>query len=392
MKKPSGNWTYCQIPKERTPTKEDSVPIIPLQSYVRVKLTHMFLEFQRYGTEVRMPVVHAYPRFTSCDGQTELPVVLGPGKLKADDGEHLHRLITLNQTVFGPVPYLGGDLDLPMALFAVPTVNYADEFFDLLGNASALAPTIGIKAAMSLVQPIEKGVEKLLGMGNAMTIGIQDTFSSPAEGVPVNPLTTGYRVLIGQHDGAIDPDELWVAGDGIHLSKNGSQGDPLKNCDYLVFCIESIAERDWRQLQTLSAKWQKVEEAVSVGGGRPEVVETAWKMFGYDLLSCGDLLMSQRTKVLDIQKGEKDKLLAAMAQVEKVSAAKRKARKEIEEMARAVPSAKAKPKAKAEPTIAMAEITRGTELKADFGMVELKPGVQELLGKDLKKAMKSYLD
>ncbi len=312
LKKPAERWIYETIPKERTPSTEDPVPIMPDRSYLRVKLTHMYLEYERVWTQNRVPVVHAYPRFDSCQGRMDMPVIVGPSKLKAEDGQHLHRVMTLNQTVLGPIPYIGGDLELILALFAAPTENYADDFFELLGDLSALVPSVGLKGVAAVIHPIENGLEKMAGLGDTIQLGVQDTFSNPTAGDVVNPLMSGYRVLVGHSEKEIDPHSLWVTHDGIRLDKNGAPGDLLTSCDYLVFRIECIAERDWRELDTLNSNWRRVETAVETCQGKTDGIETAFKMFGYDLIGCGDLQISQRTKVLQAQKLAKDEMISAL--------------------------------------------------------------------------------
>lgn len=310
LKKPATHWIYEPIHPNRIKMKEEETLIEPNKSYVRVKLKQMFLGYQRIWVQNRMPVVHAFPRFLHAQGYLEIPVIIGPNRLKNLEGQNVQRVVSLNQTVLGPVPYLGGDLELVIALFAAKTQNYADEFFDLLSSLSGILPGAELKTALGFLRPMEKGLENMLNLKDlTLQVGVQDTFSSPSSANVSNPLRSGYRVLIAKEQDDIDPKDLWLTERGLHLGKNGKPGELLTGCDYLVFQIEKLPARDWRELPTLSAAWEKVMDTVKISDGDEAIIDRAFKMFKWTLLGCGDLLSSQRCEVLNEQTNELRKIL-----------------------------------------------------------------------------------
>jgi hypothetical protein len=104
VKKPATHWFYESIPPKNTSMEDVVSPIEPNKAYVRVKLIQMYLGLRRIWTMNRMPVVHAFPRFLQSQGTVDVPVIIAPNRLKDLDGSHTERVVSLNQTVFGPVP------------------------------------------------------------------------------------------------------------------------------------------------------------------------------------------------------------------------------------------------------------------------------------------------
>ena len=306
---------YGEIPPENTAMDDKVVRLERGKSYVRVKIIQMFLGYQQIWTSRRMPVVHAFPHFLQSSGEVELPVIIGPNKLKDVDGAHTDRVISLNQTVFGPVPYLGGSLDLLIALFAAETEDYADQFFALLGSINDVVPRAELSTAIGLLKPVNDGLKSLLDL-NKLTIqvGVQDTFSNPDLGDVSNPLCSGYRALIAKDASDIKVKDLWLDKDGLHVMHNGKPGELLSGCDYLVFQIEKLDNRDWLELPSLCTSWKKVEDAVTASQGKWEIVDQAYSMFKWGLLGCGDLLMQDRIRVLNDQTNQLKTLWEAARQ------------------------------------------------------------------------------
>jgi hypothetical protein len=317
IKKQSNHWIYERIPAARTTTGEEEKLLVPGKSYVRVKLIQMYLGYQRVWVQNRAPVVHSFTKFLSNQGYVEVPIVVGANRLKDDlDGQPLQRVVSLNQTVIGPVPYYGGDFELVIALFAAETKNYAEQFMNLLGSLSSLSVSTELTTALTLLRPIEHGLEQMLGLGDlSLQIGVQDTFSSSSGGNVSNPLRTGYHALIAKEQ--IDPDArpLWLTERGLCSNDNGKPGELLTGCDYLVFRIEGLTgtkespARDWRELQSLNLEWKKVEEAI--GTGDEGAIDRAFQMFKWTLLGNGDLLMSDRSSILHEQVAQLRSLLEA---------------------------------------------------------------------------------
>jgi hypothetical protein len=130
---------------------------------------------------------------------------------------------------------------------------------------------------------------------------VQDTFSCPVPGQDLtNPLSSGYRALIAKDEKDFDPKDLWLDERGLHIKANGNPGNLLTGCDYLVFKIEKIPppRDDWRVLQSLNAAWKKVEDTVSSCEGDKAAVDRAFNMFKWMVLGCGDLLVSDRKRIV----------------------------------------------------------------------------------------------
>jgi len=312
VKSPASHFIYHKIPSEQLDgVILDDPAVLSDKVYIRIKLVQMFLGQDRVWTSTRAPVVHAFPRFLYHNGYEEVPVIIGPGKLKEALGDQPYqRMVSMNQTVIGPVPYLGGDLDVVIALFAFETKDYADEFLDLLDTISGVVPVTGLSTAITVIRPMEQGLKKMIDVGDLkLQIGVQDTFANPVNSGAQNPLCSQYRCLIARQEEDLDPDRLWLTGSGLRLDRNGKPGELLKNCDYFVFKIEVLSYRDWREIKTLGALWNKVQEVISTGNR--ERIKEAFEQFKWSVLGCGDLLMSDRIRTVVDQKSLIDSLFEA---------------------------------------------------------------------------------
>lgn len=303
VKSPANHSIYHKIPSGQLDgVVLDDPAILPDNVYIRIKLVQMFLGLDRVWTSARAPVVHAFPKFLHHNGYKEVPVVIGPGKLKEALGDQPYqRMVTMNQTVLGPIPYLGGDLDLVLALFAFETKDYADELLDLLDTVSSVVPVTGLSTAITIMRPMEQGLKKMIDAGNLkLQIGVHDTFANPVNPGVLNPLCSQYHCVIARQEEDLDPNRLWLTGRGLRLDEDGKPGNLLKNCDYFVFKIEVLSHRDWREIETLGALWNKVQEVVSTGNR--ERIKEAFEQFKWSVLGCGDLLRSDRIRTVMDQK------------------------------------------------------------------------------------------
>jgi len=301
MRKAAVHWVYTHIPHDRTTISFEDRPFDPGNSYVRLKLVQMFLGDERVWYQKRAPVVHALLRFLHQEGYYEMPVVLGPTRLEDMQNQQLQRVIALNQTILGPVPYLGGDFEVFLALFAAKTQDYARTFLDLLGSISEVVPVSGLSIARGVLGPLQKGLEGILGLGDIeLRLGIRDTFSRPKGGGHIgNPLRCGYWVLIAKEEKDLRPEELWITERGVCRGVGGKPGELLAGCDYLVFLVERLEIRDWRELPFLNISWLRVEKAIETGD--EAAIDRAFNLFKWTLLGTGDLIPTDRFKVLKEQ-------------------------------------------------------------------------------------------
>jgi hypothetical protein len=72
-------------------------------------------------------------------------------------------IVTLNQTLLGPVLYRGGDLKLMLGLYAVPGEDWAQRFIKVAEGVSQLAMNAPLATAVSMAGIIKTSVENSLG-------------------------------------------------------------------------------------------------------------------------------------------------------------------------------------------------------------------------------------
>ena len=107
-----------------------------------------------------------------------------------------------------PAPYVGGDLEIEVGLFSVPSSDLAAPYLSLLENLSTTAGVSFISAALPFAGPILQGVKLLTG-GNkvVLEIGLSITEPQPKQGYCVVMRAPKKAVQLSQLK--LDP---WTSG------------------------------------------------------------------------------------------------------------------------------------------------------------------------------------
>jgi hypothetical protein len=232
---------YHAIPGDHISPSIPQADFTADKCYFRVWLSDMFLAQTRVGYKAYSPIVHATCRFNYDGATRDLRLVMGPGQSQILNAAR-DRTVNLNYSLLGPVPYLGGDVELQLALVALQSADYGDQLLDVLGELSQLTGSGEIRSALAFVQPLKKGIEGLFGLQNyRVQLGVHDTLSSAA-GAP-NRLRAGYRVVMGVTDDRFDPATLWVQEGRLFRGADLRSATPFDAADYLLFSLEKIDSR-----------------------------------------------------------------------------------------------------------------------------------------------------
>lgn len=256
------------------------------ETYLRLRLTRMFLKHRRELFQTKYPVVHALMRFAGSDRIAEVNVIARP-ELPGDGNEsRLDDVVSLDQTLLGPVLYRGGDLDLVVGLYAAPADDWAQRFISLAEGVSQLAVSAPLTAAISMANTVKSSIESVLDSdGLDLKLGLDKELQ---EGTWLAP---GYLVMIAAPDEQVDTTGLTV--EGGELFRNGRIYDEH---DYIVLAIEVTSSRsDWQSLG-YGVQWQKLLETAAKADDI-QAVKDAYLTFSSAILSSPDLSWSDRSAI-----------------------------------------------------------------------------------------------
>jgi hypothetical protein len=257
-------------------------------TYVRLRLTRMFLQHQREFFRTHYPVVHAVTRFAGLDGPVEAGFVARPELAGEGDEKDLDQVVTLDQTLLGPVLYRGGDLDLLIGLYAAPADDWAQRFIGLAEGISQLTLNAALTTAISMASTVKKAVEDTLGGdGFSLRLGLDQELRERRW------LAPGYLVMVAAPEEDVDYDAL-VVEDGELLTQHGEVYD---DHDYIVLAIEVTETRsDWQSLG-YGHQWQSLLRTAAEADDAQQVKD-AYLTFSGAIMGSEDLSWSDRSAIV----------------------------------------------------------------------------------------------
>ena len=252
-KKEATHFTYVPFDNSRVDGGNFSPGnIVARNSYFRLTLAEMYLCRDRQWFSDWSPAAYCLIRFNFGDTQQTFSHVAGPStinEIEQSGGAYIAR----NFTMVPVVPYNGGDVEIEAGLVAMKGSDDARQLLKVLTDISATLTIPQLSAAVAFAQPILNGIEALVGADKNMTVlRLHDTLN---EGTG---LRARYLAAIGAPAGTIPERELFIRNDGLCRGVNLDSALPLNSFNYLLFRIDSIAQRsDWEDLTALKEPFDK---------------------------------------------------------------------------------------------------------------------------------------
>ncbi|NCF66906.1 MAG: hypothetical protein GWP61_13090 [Chloroflexi bacterium] len=266
--------------------------LVTEEVYIRLRLARMFLKHRRVLFQTKYPVVNALMRFAGMNGKVEVNFVAKP-ELAGDSNEsRLDDIVTLDQTLLGPVLYRGGDLELMLGLYSAPADDWAKRFISLAEGISQLTLNATLTTAISMASTIKTSIENSMSSdGLDLKLGLDKELK---ENVWLAP---GYLVMIAAPDETIESEALEVKGGELFTR----QGAIYTDHDYIVLSIEVTSQRtDWQSLG-YGPLWQDLLKT-SADADDIETVKSAFVTFSGAILASPDLSWSDRSGIVTLAK------------------------------------------------------------------------------------------
>ncbi len=260
---------YCKIADSRVLDQETTDRIIkPGISYFEVRLSEMFLRDKRQYWAEYTPFVVVLTEFLhdhpTREAQREaLPFLvsnhlLGQVENYINDDQIEYR----NTRVAGPLPYMGDDVDLFVALYGAKRGDVSDKLFEFLGKVVDVVDRSGLSAYLNIARNMKESISSLMGInGTQYRLGTRESFSDRT-GDP-RQFKECYLAYINCPENKIKEENLWVKNNRLHFGTREAN-EPFRQHDY---CLVRILERDRRNHEILPFHrlWKQTEELVLQG-------------------------------------------------------------------------------------------------------------------------------
>jgi hypothetical protein len=232
----------------------NATPIIPQKEYVSVALRQLRIVNSRVGFNRFYGVVEFFGRLPHLSGApVEFASMTSPNKLRDIPKKDRGNFAIGDQRLLGPVPYVGGDLEIEIGLFTIKSQDLLMPYLELLGELSKSAGMAYLSVAAPYVAAIKQGAAALIGTegSSSLEIGAAITF---------NPVLAGTyfaaRISSAEHDIA-----KFTVDSSNHLLDE--QGRHLDEVPYLIFSVTQSGVRDdWYQIPAISSAYNKLMKAV----------------------------------------------------------------------------------------------------------------------------------
>lgn len=256
------------LPKHRVDIDYNDTPILINEAYCRIWLAEMHLAKDVEWFKERYPVVHTAVRF-NYDGKTvTIPYIATPGKLQELATDNLDKVIQCNYPLTSLFPFKDGLVELQSGLFTVAASDPIGQFIKTMGKFSELLPVPELSNVVKLAEPVYRGIEDLLNIGDRrLELGYQQTFTDANSGGS-NFLKAGYFAIILAEEHELNKDKLCIVNDNLREGSPGNtkvftrDSKPFKGYSYMLFRVETQKHQNWESLTTIKQLVDQAQDAI----------------------------------------------------------------------------------------------------------------------------------
>lgn len=291
--------TYLMVPPDHVDVKFDTTPLEPDKTYFEIRLREMFLAHDRKLYKTRHPTLHAFAHFLSEGEYSEAVYIAGPQELQGLAVD-LHRIVSRNYRLLGPIAYRGEEIEVLLGLLAIESDDFAASFLNLLSAVSNVAGLGYVASGIALANPLKESVDTLLNLKQTeLCIGLYDRLVPKASEQSVSRLIPGYRFVATVPQGSIKPDVLWIRDGQLLVGPTSDESLPPQGYDYFLFTLEKLEWRDdWSSLPNLSPRLKAFNSKLASPTCSEEDIRMEFELFKGAVLASSDLIHTDRVRII----------------------------------------------------------------------------------------------
>lgn len=291
---------YQRIPRDHVLDRGVTSEVIePRKSYFEVRLSEMFLHDKREYWVKFIPFAIAVTEFL-CNDDTlsvhreSVPFMvnnqlLGSKEQYVENNQVEYR----NTRVAGPVPYLGDDIVLFVALYRAKVGDLSEKLFGFLGNLVGFFDVGCFSTYLEIGRQVKEGLSGVLNIEKALQyrLGQHDTFTDKPD--DPSEFRECYLAYINCPEKAIKTDELWVKDHRLRVGSREAN-EPFRDYDYCLVRIDRRTTRNYEALP-FHKLWKQVEDLV--GQGRHDEADALFNYLAREVARSPDLTKTHRFEV-----------------------------------------------------------------------------------------------
>jgi hypothetical protein len=251
----SAAYTYVQFGTNRTDLSEAVAATLKPhkagENYFRLWLVGMSLADDRKWFTAWQPAVYTLLRFRFGDQEETITHVGGPSQLSESGFKEPAPGVLKNYATTALLPFNGGTVELEAGLLAMPGKNDVTALLGTLSEFSKLLAVPELSTALNVTDALASGFSHLVGAGDTKpALRLHETFTTTEGGS--NILRPGYFAIVDYPADSAESGRLYVKQDRLCIGDSIEQAKVLKGRNYMLFRIESAAERDdWESLSAI---------------------------------------------------------------------------------------------------------------------------------------------
>jgi hypothetical protein len=238
----------------------------PNRSYFQVRLAEMCLRYERDLWRGFLPATLFLCEFRYQQAQVRVPFFVSNRLLAGLElsGELGKAPIQFRDTrVVGPVPYLGDEVAILVALFRIQTADWRKSLFSMVEKLLGAVNGGGVAQYAAIADKLSDEILECLGMREVECL-LAERRAYGSDGVAPVPLMDGYLALLNCAEGAVPAGALKVV-DGQLRDLRSGKPMPFTDCDYCLVRLERFDARNDYTTLAFHKTWEKAREQLVRG-------------------------------------------------------------------------------------------------------------------------------
>jgi hypothetical protein len=266
-----------------------STEIASGKQYFTISLECMHLVHAREGITKFYGVFSGRIGFDLASGPEAITLIVSPDALKGVEKAQYERVIVQTVPLCEKIPYVGGSIDLRLALLSLEATNLLSGIVDVLTSVAKAAGIGYVEQAKTFLGPLEKGIGLLVRQGGT-EIGLYKS---------VNELKTGYYCVARAPVGRLNLTKCRLSSDWELTDQNGKA---ITEVPYFVLRVQSHENKgNFARIPSIREAYAKLRDAVLKGKGKEhqKAAKEAFEFFRRTVIWSADLQPHDREEMIE---------------------------------------------------------------------------------------------
>jgi hypothetical protein len=233
----------------------------PNKSYFQIRLAEMCLRYERELWRGFLPATLFLCEFRHQQDWARVPYFVSNRLVSGLElsGELAKAPIQFRDTrIVGPVPYLGDQVKVLVALFRIQNADWRKSLFSMIEKLLGAVSAGGIGPYAAIADKLSGEILECLGMREVECL-IAERREYGSDGVAPVPLMDGYLALLNCAEEAVPSGALKVI-DGQLRDVRSGKPSPFTDCDYCLVRLERLESRNDYTTLAFHKTWEKARD------------------------------------------------------------------------------------------------------------------------------------